>query len=129
MEKKVQAPVEDEWREFEVEERKDYSGLKIGQLQIEDDNEDYDYENEKSGNRKYDNEVTGDNERTSGEPWKKVDENAAAPAPVAAPVAAPTPSTRYVSPGMRDFTVRLFKYCFFFKIKKIILVFFPAFSH
>lgn len=88
-----------------MEERKDYSGLKIGQLQIEDDSDDYDYDNEKGGNKKYDNEVSGDNDRTGLEPWKKVDDAAPAPVPVAAPAVAPT-STRYVSPGMRDVTVR-----------------------
>lgn len=88
-----------------MEERKDYSGLKIGQLQIEDDSEEYDYDNEKP-NKKYDNELSGDNDRTGNEPWKKVDDSAAAPAPVVAPVVAPAASSRYVSPGMRDFTVQ-----------------------
>lgn len=101
--------MEDEWLEFEVEERKDYSGLKIGQLQIEDDDEDYDYDNEKSGNKKYDNEVSGENDRTGNEPWKKKDESVAAPAPVAAPVVAPAATSRYVSPGMRDFAVSILK--------------------
>lgn len=101
------APVEDEWREFEVEERKDYSGLKIGQLQIDDDDNDYDGDNEKSHHKKYDNEVSVDSDRTGNEPWKKVDDTVAPPTPVAAPVAAPASTARYVSPGMRDFAVTI----------------------
>lgn len=100
------AVVEDEWKEFEVAERKDYSGLKIGQLQIEDVD---DNTVDESGNDKYDSdgELTTDSDRQRGGPWGKVDgeANAEAAAPVVAapvqPLAGGLKSV-YISPAMRD---------------------------
>lgn len=99
----LQAPVEDEWREFEEEERKDYSGLKIGQLQIDDDEPG----NVEDATDKYDSdgELTTDPDRQQSGPWNKVDSTKPVAAPVVAPEPAPVVNSTYVSPGMRNFKV------------------------
>lgn len=66
---------EDEWKEFEEEAKKDYSGLKIQNLQINDD------ENDKEKSKpEFEEEVEfDDNGQTvvkSVGPWKKIEEKA-----------------------------------------------------
>lgn len=101
--------VEDEWKEFEAEERKDYSGLKIGQLQINDDGDeptdDTAFEKDDSENE---TALDADRQRTNG-PWSKKGDAesaaqaaaAAAPEPAPAPAAVSTEKSFYVSPAMR----------------------------
>jgi hypothetical protein len=98
---------EDEWKEFE-EERKDYTGLKIGTLTInEDENKDAPEGSTEGGQNENDgsSENTGGERKTSG-PWKKVE---GSEAPIVAPkpiqvqeiVSAPKQSV-YVSPAYRS---------------------------
>lgn len=101
------AVVEDEWKEFEAEERKDYTGLKIGQMQLEDDNAST--VDETANGEKYDSdgELNADGERQRSGPWKKVDGEGNAEAAPAAVVAPQQPlagglKSVYISPAMRD---------------------------
>ncbi|XP_017018909.1 protein CDV3 homolog isoform X2 [Drosophila kikkawai] len=114
------APVEEEWKEFEEEQRKDYSGLKIGQLSTINsphrrtatesaearaarvptapDGGGYDEEEEDSNG--YDNAESGE-KRVGHGPWKKV-----IPAEevmqIPVPVEVEKPSSKaYVSPALR----------------------------
>lgn len=99
---------EDEWRDFEEEGRKDYSGLKLGQLQPKEDCSDF---SEADGEG--DDGEGGKNSGKSG-PWNKGSaealnaqkEAAAAAAAAAAATAAAAPppakSTLYVSPALRN---------------------------
>lgn len=97
---------EDEWKDFQEEERKDYTGLKIGQLQIKEDDQysgtdgDGDGENE-DGSENPDKRKAG--------PWKKVSgSNATAEVPSAPKEPPPqqsekaNPSKVYVSPALRN---------------------------
>lgn len=93
--------VQDEWKEFEEEKKTDYTGLKIGQLQLNDDNfTDTDGDAE-DGDREDGNKRAG--------PWSKGDEAATAAAAEAAaasikhePVEKKEPGTsKYVSPALR----------------------------
>uniref|UniRef100_A0A1A9WQP5 Protein CDV3 homolog n=1 Tax=Glossina brevipalpis TaxID=37001 RepID=A0A1A9WQP5_9MUSC len=64
--------VEEEWKEFEEEQRKDYSGLKIGQLTLNDDEE---QSVSDGGDDDGDNEGNINSELgtfSDGGPWKKV---------------------------------------------------------
>lgn len=96
----VQEPVvEDEWREFK-EERKDYSGLKIGQMQIKDDYSDYSDDNgeENEGGDVSKGRKTG--------PWnkgsaKKETEQQPPQQPKPEPVQ-PEKSKLYISPALRN---------------------------
>ncbi|XP_018802143.1 PREDICTED: protein CDV3 homolog [Bactrocera latifrons] len=68
-----QAP-EEEWDDFEQEQRKDYTGLKIGQLTLNDDDEESQGEGEEDdvdsdGNV---NPETNSSKRSGGGPWRKV---------------------------------------------------------
>lgn len=107
----AQQPVpEDEWRDFEEEGRKDYSGLKLGQLQTKDDFSDFS-EADNDG----DDGEGGEHSGKSG-PWNKGSseasnaqkESAAAAAATAAAAASaaaaqqPAKSTLYVSPALRN---------------------------
>lgn len=107
--------VEDEWKEFKAEERKDYSGLKIGQLQIADGDDEH--TDGDAAYEKYDSdgEAISDADRQNNHgPWsRQADaENAAkaAAAAEAAAAAAPEPvaaaaavdkNRSYVLPAMR----------------------------
>ncbi|GAB0100341.1 hypothetical protein DMENIID0001_163670 [Sergentomyia squamirostris] len=77
---------EDEWREFE-EERKDYSGLKIGQLTLNDSDNHTDGEQGSEAQ----NDADGNADMGDGKsgPWKAVRD---VPAPVAPPPPAPEPA-------------------------------------
>lgn len=97
----VNAPVvEEEWKEIEVE-RKDYSGLKIGQLTINEDEH-----NQRDEGENYDDEDNEGNENGQYEhkgnfPWKKV-----IPAEEVTQIPMPTgPATGasvYISPALRN---------------------------
>lgn len=105
--------VEDEWREFEEEERKDYTGLKIGQLQISDDDQ---LNDDGEVNDKYDSDgelMTIDGERQRNGPWNKGAEEAAAAEAAAGPVKtaahavqerhqAAAGNSVYISPALRN---------------------------
>ncbi|KPU76655.1 uncharacterized protein Dana_GF13352, isoform C [Drosophila ananassae] len=104
-------PVEEEWKEFEEEQRKDYSGLKIGQLSTITVNESessripsapegggsYDEDDEDSNG--YANADTGDSRAGHG-PWKKlIPAEEVTQIPVE--VEKPSLSKVYVSPALR----------------------------
>ncbi|XP_043288569.1 protein CDV3 homolog [Venturia canescens] len=63
------APEEDEWREFE-EEKKDYTGLKIGNLAVTDNTDGESEEERGTGENSSDGEATEAGGKQSG-PWKK----------------------------------------------------------
>lgn len=96
--------VEEEWGEFEQEKERDYSGLKIQKLQIQD------YE-EEEGDEYADHELNEEGElikRENAGPWNKIS-NQAAPTSVAKPVAAAPieqlPNTAggvYIPPSKRN---------------------------
>lgn len=94
-----QVKKDDEWKDFEEEERKDYSGLKIGVMQINDDesNTGTDGEGADIGS---DGELNADSSERRTGPWKKMAENA----PAATEVVVEKPqatSNVYISPAMR----------------------------
>jgi len=96
----VQEVKEDEWEDFKEEEQRDYTGLKIGQLQITDDSD------ISEGGADGDGEDDENRERKSG-PWKKVAEGSSSSAPAKEPVVAPPPDKGnvpklYISPAMRN---------------------------
>lgn len=99
-------PVEEEWKEFEQEQRKDYSGLKIGQLTINDRQQQpqqqqsddiYDDEDEDSdGYANSDPNV----KRSGGGPWKKlIPAEEVTQIPV--PVEPEQKSMKYIAPACR----------------------------
>ncbi|KAH8400972.1 hypothetical protein KR009_002278 [Drosophila setifemur] len=106
------APVEEEWKEFEQEQRKDYSGLKIGQLSAKPvhdsdskripsapkDGSDDEEESNGYGN------ADGSNDKSTGKKqWKKVipaEEVMQIPVPVEV-VEKSSSSKVYVSPALR----------------------------
>lgn len=91
--------MEDEWKEVEEEQRKDYSGLKIGHLNINDE----DNESESEG---HDEDVDSDGNQNSefvkhsdGGPWKKV---IPAEEVTQIPVEMPKPVSKvYILPALR----------------------------
>ncbi|KAK7590250.1 hypothetical protein V9T40_001863 [Parthenolecanium corni] len=95
----------DEWKEFVEEEKKDYSGLKIQNLQINDE------ENEKQKAKQESEEEVeiDDNGQTVKKkpagPWKKIQEQKVAEAPPPAEVEPPKPEkvepSTYVAPYLR----------------------------
>lgn len=94
---------EDEWKDFQEEEQKDYSNLKLGQLTITEEQQnqvnlgqDADGEDGQS-----DGELSDSAERRASGPWKKV-EGGAAEVPVSAPLPVKTTSSVYVSPALRN---------------------------
>ncbi|XP_050071023.1 protein CDV3 homolog [Anopheles maculipalpis] len=94
--------MDDEWKVVE-ETKKDYSGLKLAQLTIDDEGNQLDSEN--AGDI---NDPNNDAEGREGEdrdptkPWNKVDANAAAKEKVVAAEPAPTTSNIYISPAMKS---------------------------
>lgn len=92
---------EDEWKDYQEEERKDYTGLKLGLLQINDDNQlDGDAEGGEYGS---DGEINSENQdKTKSGPWKKVEEDAEKPVKKE-PVLEKAPvSSVYISPALRN---------------------------
>ncbi|KAG4073787.1 hypothetical protein HA402_001011 [Bradysia odoriphaga] len=92
---------EDEWKEYQEEERKDYTGLKLGLLQITDDDQlDGDAEGGEYGS---DGEMNSENpDKTRSGPWKKVEEEAEKPVKKE-PVQEKAPvSSVYISPALRN---------------------------
>ncbi|KAJ6643204.1 Protein CDV3 like [Pseudolycoriella hygida] len=92
---------EDEWKDYQEEERKDYTGLKLGLLQINDDDQlDGDAEGGEYGS---DGEVNLDaQDKMKSGPWKKVEEDIVKPVKKE-PVQEKAPvSSVYVSPALRN---------------------------
>ncbi|KAI4504745.1 hypothetical protein M0802_000295 [Mischocyttarus mexicanus] len=100
---------EDEWKEFEVEEKKDLRGLKIGNLSVKE-TVDVESDDERgTGDNSSDGEA-GDNTAKSG-PWKKPEapqqqqeiiEVVAATTTAAAPAVSTTSGSAYVAPHFRN---------------------------
>ncbi|KAF7270588.1 protein CDV3 homolog [Rhynchophorus ferrugineus] len=98
---------QDEWKEFE-EEKKDYSGLKIGNLTINADQDNSSGNQETgSGDQQDGNELGHDSEKKSG-PWNRMGAQAETVA-VEEPPPKPTvekkseaPASAYVPPSMRS---------------------------
>lgn len=95
--------IQDEWKDFQEEEKKDYSGLKLGHLQLNDD----DYA-ETDGDA--DDGEGEDGEKRAG-PWSKKDEAAATGAANEATTASRKPepvekkepgTSKYISPALRN---------------------------
>lgn len=93
---------DDEWKEFEEEKRPDLSNLKLGQLNIEEDENN----RENQAGNDYDENFPNDGENSEANPWKKA--NAAA-----APAAAPRPEVQQKATGvfvpshMREVSLKL----------------------
>ncbi|EDW72411.1 uncharacterized protein Dwil_GK20912 [Drosophila willistoni] len=105
-------PVEEEWKEFEEEQRKDYSGLKIGQLNINEQkqpnqqnpqqqDEEYDDEDEDSDGGYANADANNGGKRSGHGPWKKlIPAEEVTQIPV--PVEVEKPSSKvYISPALR----------------------------
>ncbi|XP_017484406.1 PREDICTED: protein CDV3 homolog [Rhagoletis zephyria] len=96
-----QPQAEEEWDDFEQEQRKDYTGLKIGQLTVNDDDDESAGEGEEDevdsdGNVTVENNTS---KRSGGGPWKKVipaEEVTQIPMEIEKPK-----STVYISPALR----------------------------
>lgn len=102
----LQTVNEDEWKDYQEEERKDYTGLKLGLLQISDDDQlDGDAEGAEYGS---DGEINLENQdKTKSGPWKKVEEEAEKPVKKE-PVQEKAPvSSVYISPALRNAQVRI----------------------
>ncbi|EZA56242.1 CDV3-like protein [Ooceraea biroi] len=94
---------EDEWKEFE-EEKKDYSGLKIGHLTVNDSMDAESDDERGNGENSSDGECGEGGTKHTG-PWKKpVDVPVEVPVEVTAPPAppAPTGNTSYKAPHLRN---------------------------
>uniref|UniRef100_A0A6B2E8L2 Protein CDV3 homolog n=1 Tax=Phlebotomus kandelakii TaxID=1109342 RepID=A0A6B2E8L2_9DIPT len=92
---------EDEWKDFE-EERKDYSGLKIGQLTLNE--EEHHTDGDQGSEAQSDTEGNAEaGDRKKG-PWNAVQEKAAAAAPPQPPppVAAPAQPNIYRPPALQS---------------------------
>ncbi|CAD7014961.1 protein CDV3 homolog [Ceratitis capitata] len=97
----VEQPAEEEWDDFEQEQRKDYTGLKIGQLNLNDE------EDESTADGEED-EVDSDgmvtvetttSKRSGGGPWRKV---IPAEEVTQIPMEMDKPSSKlYISPALR----------------------------
>ncbi|XP_067631170.1 protein CDV3 homolog [Eurosta solidaginis] len=93
-----QAP-EEEWDDFEQEQRKDYTGLKIGQLTLNDDEDESTGEGEEDEADSEENvsAETTTTKRSGGGPWKKV-----IPAEEVTQIPMDKPSSKlYISPALR----------------------------
>ncbi|OXU25737.1 hypothetical protein TSAR_012406 [Trichomalopsis sarcophagae] len=101
---------EEEWKEFE-EEKKDYTGLKIGNLNVVE-KVDKNYDDERNAGETGSDGESGDGDGKHSGPWKKADAPSQAaepepqpprPQPVAAPApAAGTGSSSYRPPHVRN---------------------------
>lgn len=98
--------IDEEWKEYEEEKRPDLSNLKLGQLNINDSNEN---NNNYSGGNDYENE-NSNNEGDNGEnPWNKANSTKGGPkkAPTLPDPAKQTKSTgAYVPPSLARAEVR-----------------------
>lgn len=97
----LQTVNEDEWKDYQEEERKDYTGLKLGMLHISDDDQlDGDAEGGEYGS---DGELNSENQdKSRSGPWKKVEDEVEKPV-VNQPVQEKAPvSSVYVSPALRN---------------------------
>lgn len=101
-------PVEEEWKEFEQEQRKDYSGLKIGQLTINDRQQQPQQQQHQSDDIYDDEDEDSDGyansdpnvKRSGGGPWKKlIPAEEVTQIPV--PVEPEQKSTKYIAPAYR----------------------------
>lgn len=93
---------EDEWRDFE-EEKKDYTGLKIGNLTVDEAQETETNDERGEGENNSDGESGEAGTRHSG-PWKRPEQPPPQPEPEPAPVA-PQPATggsSYTAPHLRN---------------------------
>lgn len=92
---------EDEWKDYQEEERKDYTGLKLGLLQISDDDQlDGDAE---GGEYNSDGEINSENpDKTKSGPWKKVEEDLEKPVKKETVQEKAPVSSVYVSPAVRN---------------------------
>lgn len=92
---------QDEWKEFE-EEKKDYTGLKIGNLTIGQNADGIVNPAESNNENQQNDEIGQDSDKKSG-PWKRVEVAAAAAAPEEPKkeVAPPAKVGTYVPPNMR----------------------------
>lgn len=101
---------EDEWKEFEEEERKDYTGLKISQLQITDDAQ-LNNAVDGDGYDKYDSdgELNTDFDKQKSGPWKKVADETSAPVPEVVAIQEKPTSNVYISPALRNAQVSIQK--------------------
>ncbi|XP_065370280.1 protein CDV3 homolog isoform X2 [Calliphora vicina] len=98
-EKPKPEPVEDEWKEIEEEQRKDYSGLKIGQLNVNDEDDETDSEGQDDDGEGDGNQYNESSKRSGGRPWKKV---IPAEEVTQIPMEMPKPVSKvYVSPALR----------------------------
>uniref|UniRef100_A0A182YIA0 Uncharacterized protein n=1 Tax=Anopheles stephensi TaxID=30069 RepID=A0A182YIA0_ANOST len=99
---------DDEWRVVE-ETKKDYSGLKLAQLSIDDEGNQIDSENAGDMNDgNYDARGREGEDRDLTKPWNKVDANAAAKEKIVAPEPAATTSNIYISPAMKNLSEEYF---------------------
>lgn len=102
----LEQPEEDEWKEIAEDQEKDYTGLKIGQLQINDDF-DEDYENDGEGTN-----IDGEPNAKSGSGvWKGKQSEAQAAAHAAQVAASSEPvSKTYVIPAMKNIVSKSWLY-------------------
>lgn len=105
--------MEEEWKEFEQEQRKDYSGLKIGQLTINEKQQQQQHHHHQQqqlddmdddDDEDSDSYANTDSNTKRGEfgPWKKLipaEEVTQIPVPVEAEK--PSSNVRYISPALR----------------------------
>ncbi|KAH8416131.1 hypothetical protein KR222_008878 [Zaprionus bogoriensis] len=107
-------PVEEEWKEFEQEQRKDYSGLKIGQLTLNDRQQQPQQQQQQSDDVYDDEDEDSDgyansdpNAKRSGHgPWKKlIPAEEVTQIPV--PVEPEQKSTKYIVPAYRHSQIGL----------------------
>lgn len=102
----------DEWKDFE-EEKKDYTGLKIGHLSISGNGEGSAGNTDGGSDLNHQglDESGNEQDRKTG-PWKRMGNESAAPAPeVEKPVVEPSPPARsatggYVAPHLRNQNLR-----------------------
>uniref|UniRef100_A0A182P916 Protein CDV3 homolog n=1 Tax=Anopheles epiroticus TaxID=199890 RepID=A0A182P916_9DIPT len=93
---------EDEWKVFE-ETKKDYSGLKLAQLTIDEEANQHDADNGDPNDQSYDGEGRDGEDRDPSKPWNKLDAANAAKKEKAAPAPEPaTTSNIYISPAMKS---------------------------
>ncbi|XP_032590088.1 protein CDV3 homolog isoform X1 [Drosophila grimshawi] len=117
----IEQPVEEEWKEFEQEQRKDYSGLKIGQLTINEkqhqqqqqQNQQQQQHHHQHSDDIYDEDeedsdgfVNADpnGKRQGHGPWKKLipaEEVTQIPVPVETEKSSSSSSKPYISPALR----------------------------
>lgn len=93
----------DEWNDFQEEKEKDYSNLKMQDLQVSEEVAREDFEEEAEGNG---DEVDGEKSNDENQIWNKAQSNpsstvSAKPAPVEAPGTENVVGGKYVPPSMK----------------------------